>query len=143
MESIREQARIGLGNLTKEVQGREGRTLPLIGGTGCNKTSKRVTTFKFWHLQKQVVCFAASKVTEIWQIQAVKHKKTYQIYKTKLHFQKLQNILQSSMYTLLVWLSFCLYPMNVKTAKPIGSDFFVGLWWPQKFDSNKIWFLKI
>jgi len=65
LESIREQARIGLGNLTKEVQGREGRTLPLIGGTGCNKTSKRVTTFKFWHLQKQVVCFAASKVTEI------------------------------------------------------------------------------
>ncbi|XP_023335328.1 uncharacterized protein LOC111706643 [Eurytemora carolleeae] len=32
LESIREQARIGLGNLTKEVQGREGRTLPLIGG---------------------------------------------------------------------------------------------------------------
>ena len=37
-----------------------------------------------------------------------------------------------------VMVSVRLYPMNVKTAKPIGSDFFVGPRWPQKFDSNKI-----
>ena len=38
----------------------------------------------------------------------------------------LKYLLQSdpsiSIYTLLVWVSFCLYPKNVKTAEPIGPD---------------------
>ena len=32
----------------------------------------------------------------------------------------------SNLYINLAWLSVCLYPINVKTAEPIGSKFFVG-----------------
>ena len=39
--------------------------------------------------------------------------------------EALENIVY--LYTLLVCLGVCLYPINVKTAEPIGSKFCVGL----------------
>ena len=54
LEGIREQARIGLGNLTKEVQGREGRTLPLIGGTEYTEKHVKISE-DFEILRKQAV----------------------------------------------------------------------------------------
>ena len=34
-------------------------------------------------------------------------------------------------YIYFAWVSVCLYPINVKTAEPIGPNFFVELAWPQ------------
>ena len=47
-------------------------------------------------------------------------------------------ILPSLIYTLLVWLSVSLYPINVKTAEPIGPKFCVGLHMPPVKGYEKI-----
>ena len=38
----------------------------------------------------------------------------------------IMKIYLSSIYTLLVWMFVCLWPINVETAKPIGPKFFLG-----------------
>ena len=52
-------------------------------------------------------------------------------------------IFHTYIYTLLVWVSVCLsvrlYPINVKTAEPIGPNFLWDLMWPQgRFMDNRI-----
>jgi len=60
------------------------------------------------------------------------------------HTNKQTEITTLSIYkfVLSVWVSVCLYPINVKTAEPIGPNFFVGHHVTTGFMNDKFFFKK-